>query len=53
MAEVILQKVTHEVNNLYDLQSSLKSVVDVCIDSHSKIIPKSDIKIFHMLGLIL
>ena len=44
MAEVVLQKVAHEVNYLFDLHGSQKSVVDVSIDFHSKINSKLDIK---------
>ena len=44
MAEVILQKVAHEQNNLYDLNCSEEPVVDLSIDIHSTINRKSDIK---------
>ena len=52
MAEVILQKVTHELNNLYDLQSSCKnqSLMYVLISTQQSKIRQ---EIFHVLGLVL
>ena len=52
MAEVILQKVAHEGNNLYDLHCSY-AVNDLSIDIHSTINRKSDVKIYLVVGLIL
>ena len=53
MAEVILHKVAHEGNNLYDLHCSYKPVIDLSIDIHSTINRKSDVKIYLVVGLIL